>query len=227
MDALTDGRMDLPQLRALDLHARHLHPAAKRALEDAAVRWEPRSTRQQLAASLASEAIRLDPEHAVTLTEQGVADRDVQLRPSPLPGCRRLVADLPTDQAYAAWLALNGAARSARRGAAERGDVRTVSQLRADLFTAVFTGHDVTPSDGVGTDVPSPAELSRHVEIQVVVSADTLTGAHDLPASIPGVGPLDPQTARTLAERQPWRRLVADPATGTLLHRDPHTLPPP
>ena len=227
MDAVADGRMDLPQLRALDAHARHLPAGPRRALEAAAVRWAPRRTRQQLDAALAAEAIRLAPGHAGDLVEHGVAERDVQLRPSPLAGCRRLVADLPTDQAHAAWLALNGAARTARRTAHERGDERTVAQLRADLLTATLTGHDHATDDGVVTVVPSPAELSRHVEVQVVVAADTLTGHTDLPASIPGVGPLDPDTARTLATRQPWRRLIADPTTGTLQHIDPRTLPPP
>ncbi len=115
MDALADGRMDPSQLRALDAHARHLPTPAKRVLEAAAVRWAPRRTRQQLDAALAAEAIRLDPTHATDMVEHGVTERDVQLRTSPLAGCRRLVADLPTDQAHAAWLALNGAARTARR----------------------------------------------------------------------------------------------------------------
>ena len=127
MDALADGRMDLPQLRCLDAHARHLPPGPRRALEAAAVRWAPRRTRQQLDAALAAEAVRLDPAHATEMVEHGVSERDVQVRPSPLAGCRRLVADLPTDQAHAAWLALNGAARTARRGAKERGDERTLA----------------------------------------------------------------------------------------------------
>ena len=79
------------------------------------MRWAPRRTRQQLDAALAAEAVRLDPTHAADMVEHGVSERDVQLRTSPLAGCRRLVADLPTDQAHAAWLALNGAARTARR----------------------------------------------------------------------------------------------------------------
>jgi hypothetical protein len=229
MDALADGLIDLPQLRVLDAHARHLPPGPRRALEEAAVRWAPRRTRQQLDAALAAEAVRLDPAHAGEMVEHGIAERDVQSRPSPLAGCRRLVADLPTDQAHAAWLALNGAARTARRGATQRGDDRTLTQLRADLLTAVLTGQHTALGDHPGqqVDVPSPAELSRHVEVQVVVAADTLTGHNDLPASIPGVGPIDPDTARTLAARQPWRRLIADPETGTLQHLDPRTLPPP
>ncbi len=232
IDALADGRMDPSQLRALDSHTRHLPSGPRRRLEAAAVRWAPRQTRQQLEAALAGEAIRLAPGHASVLVERGVADRDVQLRRSPLAGCSRLVADLPTDQAQASWLALNGVARAGRRSGPARGDHRTLPQLRADTLTALLTGHPVPSGRGAAegeraTPVPTPRELSRHVEVHVVVSAATLAGSDELPASVPGVGPLDPETARRLAGHRPWRRLIADPTTGTLLHVDTRTVPAP
>ena len=75
--------------------------------------------------------------------------------------------------------------------------------------------------------MPTPAQLARLAEVQVVVSADTLTGASDLPAHIPGIGPVEVGTVRDLAARARWRRLVADPDTGTLVHADDRVLPPP
>ncbi len=60
-----------------------------------------------------------------------------------------------------------------------------------------------------------------------MVSAATLAGFDDLPASVPGVGPLDPVTARRLARHRPWRRLLADPETGTLLTVDTRRVSPP
>jgi hypothetical protein len=61
--------------------------------------------------------------------------------------------------------------------------------------------------------------------VQVVVAADTLTGESDLPAHLPAGGPIDPTTIRELAAKVPWRRLVAHPDTGVLLHRDSKLLP--
>ncbi len=160
MDALAEGRMDLPQLREVDSHTRHLPPGPRRQLEAAAVRWAPRQTRQQLEAAVAAEAIRLAPGHATAMVERGVEEREVQLRRSPLAGCSRLVADVPTDHAHASWQALNGVARAGRRNGAARGDGRTLSQPRADTFTAVLTGHDVPGTTRPATRGPATGVVS-------------------------------------------------------------------
>ena len=226
VDALAEGRMDLTQLRVLDQVVRDLPPAATAAVEGAAVRWAPRRTAQQLRADLAAEATRVDPDHARKAVERGVAERDVSCRPSPVPGCRRIVGDLPLVGAHAAWLGLNGAAKNAKTtGVRPDGTVedRTLGQLRADLFGALLTGQ----ADEHGLRIPTPEQLAALAEVQVVVAADTLTGASDVPAHIPGVGPVDVGTVRDLAGRARWRRLVADPHTGTLVHADDRVLPPP
>ena len=225
MDALLDGRMDLTQIKVLDQTMRDLSPDARKDLEDKAVRWAPRKTAAQLRGDLATEAQRLDPDHAATAVARGTGERDVSLRRSALPGCGRLVIDAAWLSTTASWVAINTAARNAKKagvrpdGSAED---RSLAQLRADITTALLTGQ----GDPLGGNVPTPAELSRLAELQVVVAADTLTGDNDLPAHLPGVGPLDGATARDLAGRTTWRRLVADPATGTLIHADRDTLPP-
>ena len=218
-DALADGRMDLTQLKILDAVVRDLPTASMAAVEAAAVRWAPRRTAQQLRHDLETEAQRLDPEHAARAAERGVAERDVSLRPSPLPGCKRLVADLPLVDGTAAWLAVNGAAcRAKDRGRREDGamEIRTRAQLRADALVALVTGQ----ADTNTCLVPSRDELAVLAEVQVVVAADTLLGTTDLPAHVPAVGPLDASSARRLAARTRWRRLVADSESGTLRHVD-------
>ncbi len=217
MDALADGRMDLTQLRILDGTVRGLPGGATRAVEDAAVRWAPRHTASQLRVYLVGEAMRVDPEHALRAVARGTDEREVQLQPSPLPGCRRLVADVSLVHATACWLALNGTARAPRRA----GDARSLPQLRADHLIVTLTGQ----STAADRSVPTAMELARHVEVQVVVAADTLSGRGQLPASVPGIGPLDPGTTRELARRSPWRRLVADSQTGSLLHADASVMP--
>ncbi|TNM54208.1 hypothetical protein FHN55_21980, partial [Streptomyces sp. NP160] len=44
---------------------------------------------------------------------------------------------------------------------------------------------------------------------------------------LPGIGRLTPHTTRAAVRAARWRRLVADPATGVLLHRSRWTLPAP
>jgi hypothetical protein len=127
--------------------------------------------------------------------------------------------DLPGTDAEAAWLAVNGSATAAKdRGVRGDGTVedRTLGQLRADAATGLLTGQ-ADPNDPAL--VPTPQQLRSLIEVQVVVSADTLTGAGDEPAQLPGAGPVDAEHAREIAEGVAWRRLVADPETGTLTVR--------
>lgn len=226
-DALADGRMDLTQLRVVDELTRELPATATAALDAYAARRVHRRTARQLHDDVEAEAQRLDPEHAARACAAGRAARDVALGRSPLPGCRRLALDLPGELAAAAWHAVNGGATAAKdRGVRPDGwaEARTVGQLRADLGVALLTGQ-ADPSSAFL--IPTPTELARLAEVQVVVAADTLTGASDLPATIPGVGPVDADHVRDLAGRTRMRRLVAEPGTGVLRSYGATTLSPP
>ncbi|RZT86282.1 hypothetical protein EV383_3174 [Pseudonocardia sediminis] len=63
--------------------------------------------------------------------------------------------------------------------------------------------------------------------IQVVVGLDTLTGTSQRPAELLGHGPIDADTARTLAADALWKRLTTDPLSGTLLDHGRTTYRPP
>ena len=68
------------------------------------------------------------------------------------------------------------------------------------------------------------------VNVQVVVSSDTLAGHCDSPGWVPGLGPITAGVARGLAKgpgRQRVRTLVADPETGALTNVAPALLPHP
>ena len=106
----------------------------------------------------------------------------------------------------AIWQRLTWLAKRARG----RHDKRTLDQVRADVFTAILLGFnkgDVWLSDG--RVVP--------VEVQVLVAASTLAGLDDLPAHLAGHGSIPADLARKLAEDAVLRRVVFDPADGTLL----------
>ncbi|HEX5533870.1 MAG TPA: hypothetical protein VFX33_09040 [Actinomycetales bacterium] len=220
MDALAEGRMIPGHLDVLDTVTRDTAASVTVALEAEAIRCAPTKTRQQLHAHLTSKAAEWDAGYATTAVQRGTSERNVQLRPSPLPGCHRIVADLPSMAAFATWHALNGIAKNTKAtGTRPDGSVedRGLPALRADAFTAILTGQ----ADRANPALLPPADmLTRLAHVQVVVAADTLTGQSDLPAHLPAGGPIEPTTIRELAAKVPWRRLVAHPDTGVLLHRD-------
>ncbi len=226
LDALAGGRLTAAQVEVLDQVAQDLPEGLRAKLEAEAIRCGPTKTRQQLHGHLASHAAQLDLSHVSRAVERGTGERNVQLRPSPLPGCHRLVADLPSMTAFGVWHALNGTAKrakAARSGQGGSDDERGIAALRADVLSALVTGQvDERDPDLV----PAREILTKLAEVQVVVAADTLTGDSDLPAHLPGGGPIDPQTVRELAVRVPWRRLVANPETGLLVHRDTRLMAP-
>lgn len=105
-------------------------------------------------------------------------------------------------------------------------DARTMDQLRADLFADMLltsaAGADPTRSD----DGPGLLGALR-AKVQVVVSALTLLGTDDGPASLIGRAPIDPDTARELAETtgSPLERILTEPVSGTVLQVDTYQRP--
>lgn len=157
---------------------------------------------EQAARAMASE---LDPASAVRRAAKAAGDRRVTLRPAP-DTMTYLTGLLPVAQGVAVWANLKQSAAAIKAA----GDDRTETQLMADLFVQRLTGQ------ARAGDVP--------VEIQLVMTPDTLVGASERPARI-GEHVVPAQTARDLA-RDPgaarWlRRIFTDPVTGTVTGSDP------
>ena len=235
-DALADGRMDLAQLRVTSAVLRDVpDEGVLGALQALAVQHAPGRSPQQLRVLLETElALRL-PEWWAARAAEGREQRRVRLGPSPVPGCRRITADLPLVDATAVSLVLRRVAAAARQSgfdAAGQEEERTLDQLCADAFTAILTGRgapggaalDPATGEPVTTTlppvtVPAPRDLAALAEVQVVVAADTLLGQSALPGHVPGVGAVDGDAVRTIAADARWRRLLVEPVSGTLLDR--------
>lgn len=116
-----------------------------------------------------------------------------------------LSAELPAEVASATYARLDRMARWARN----RGDERTMDQLRADqLAGCVLGGPDDRVDSGTGK-----AEIYVHVDLP------TLIGLADNPAHLAGHGPVPAAVARQIAEdpASTWRRVVTDPLDGSPL----------
>ncbi|MFN8125040.1 MAG: hypothetical protein U0R64_00805 [Candidatus Nanopelagicales bacterium] len=141
-------------------------------------------------------------------------------------GRARITADLPTATAarvfanltaWAAGLGHDGDGASV----GDRQEKRTLAQKRADVFAdlLLMTPNSVTDPAAGTTARPAGSEVA------LVISAAALLRLADDPAFLPGVGPLDAETARQLAADSRWRAWLTD-ASGTVVATSPTTYTP-
>lgn len=169
--------------------------------------------------------LRIDPALAEERRQRCLADRRVWITPAD-DGMAWLTALLPAADAMTIERAIDSAARTAKADATD-GDERTLEQLRADHLVWPFTQ---ALQHGVLTG-PSEVTLARHrghvPQINVTVAASTLMGLDDLPGELGGYGSITAETARGIASGGVWRRIVTDPASGTVLDVGTTTYQPP
>jgi hypothetical protein len=181
----------------------------------------------RLRSRLAMLAERL---HPTTITERHHRGRDTRCVRivTGQDGMSDLIATLPTVLAVGICDRLTQQARTivdARGNTNEIvTDERTTAQLRADILTDLLLTA-APEADPTRTD-DGPGTLGTiRARIQVIVPALTLLtpkGENLDPADLVGHGPLDADTARTLADTTtlPWDRVITHPITGAVLHTD-------
>jgi Domain of unknown function (DUF222) len=202
--ALADGRIGLfaaRQCAAATEAARALiGPNVDAALAEEAAQLLP----GQVKAAADARVAALDPDAAARRADQARARRDVWVMPRS-DGVAVLGATLPAEQALACWTALDDHARGRRAD----GDDRPIAQIMSDTLVERVTG-------------ANRAETPANVELQVVITDQTLLGASDQPATLAGYGPLPAETALKLsANARAWvRRLLTDPLTGSVADAD-------
>ncbi len=146
---------------------------------------------------------RTDPNTITARHAASVLDRNVQYQPA-RDGMAWLNTYLPAVDALAAYNRVTVTAMSLQGP----NETRTLTQLRADVFTDMLID-GVTPS-GLGVGV--------RAQVQVTVPVMTLLGHSKEPGSLEGYGPIDPDTARSLAGHAPsFIRLLTHPETGCVL----------
>jgi hypothetical protein len=121
----------------------------------------------------------LDPDGAVARRDRAVEERRVSLRPVS-DSMARLSCLVPLEQGVAAFAALDAHARRQRA----QGDERTHGQVMAD------TAIERTTGQAAAADVP--------VEIQLVMTDETLLAGGSTPAQMLGHGPVPAAVAREM-----------------------------
>jgi hypothetical protein len=219
-DALGTGTVDLRRVDAVldslpvggDPHRWDGVVAA--VLEDAP-RWSPPALRR-MTEKLVMAA---EPEQAEARCARARDDRGLELR-SMGDGMALLTALLPAPAAVNAFTVVDALAGTSRTA----GDTRDIHQRRADAFTSIFEAIATTGTLPHGTSLPR--KHGRRAEIQVTVAATTLLGLDELPGDLAGYGPIPAGMARAIAQDGTWRRLLTDPAAGTLVERGTATYEP-
>ena len=196
----------------------------ERILLDAA-RFETPPRLREIARVVAE---RLDPAALDEIQRRARADRQVRLVDRG-DGITRLLADLPTALAHAIHDRLTQMAHTiddhiedeaCESGSSTAADAaaatsRTLDQKRADVLAdLLLTGAPTAHGDG-------SALGAIRAQVQITVPVLTLADDGDEPALLSGSGPIDPETARTLAAGAPgWDRLMVHPRTGLPLGVD-------
>ncbi|MEO8105885.1 MAG: hypothetical protein ABI720_01080 [Actinomycetes bacterium] len=188
------GVIDAAKVRVI---TEELAPLKARALSTHdlavdAVDYAVSHTPTQTRAWLARRIVAIDER-----CRRATAERRVVLTPG-ADSMASIWAHLPGVQARQIFDTVDAVAR-----AAGSDDARTMDQRRADALIDLVTGRAEPP----------------RVDVQVVVSAETLAGTSESAAWVPAVGPISASQARDCAagDNAVWRRLLTDPDTGSLV----------
>jgi hypothetical protein len=216
--ALTAGEISYRHAQILVDHTAGLDGETRGQLEAVAL-----PSARNLTAAKFERKIRTLREHAnpETIRERhvrAVSDREVVFAPA-RDGMAWLSAYLPAADALGAFNRISELATNLQCP----GEERTLTQLRADVFRDLVIDGQVTDSQPGGDGQPGDAlsgNAGRGVTAKVFVTVPVLTllGREDLPATLDGYGPIDADTARSLAGHAPsFVRLLTHPETGAVL----------
>jgi hypothetical protein len=202
------GDLDWPRVALMADRTAVLPPDQAHAVETSVLPRVIGKTTGQTRRVVDRAVIEADPDAANKRHERARLDRDVRVRAAD-DGMATLTAMLCAEEAALAHASLTRLAENAPSD-----DPRTLGQRRADALMGLLGGE----SDGLSLSTSlSDLPASGKPLVQVVVAADTLTGADDRPADLVGFGPIPADVARRIAADASWQRILADPASGAVL----------
>jgi hypothetical protein len=157
----------------------------------------------------------VDPALLRERARRAVGDRQVRVT-GEADGMASLCGLLPAVQARTLDARLDGMA-----GQPCAHDPRTVAQRRADALAALSVGVqrlvcECGRDDCAGTVRVLDVSATPKLVVHVVVAAETLAGAADLPGALRRLGVVDPDTVRRLAQDATWAQLLT--LDGTPVH---------
>ncbi|GAB5080422.1 HNH endonuclease signature motif containing protein [Arthrobacter sp. AD-310] len=222
MDALSVGALSWQQARIFADETEALdHPAAAALVEHFLDPEAPNPARGcpaselvpgRLRAKVRSWRERHHPESIEKRHRKSAADRRVEYTPD-RDGMAWISAYLPAHNV----MAILNRTTAIARGLQNPEDPRTLTQLKADIFThqLLTTGAPPEPAAGLSpTGAPTP-----RADVLVTVPVFALLGLTDESAELDGYGPIPASMARELLAggADSFRRVLLDPRDGTPL----------
>lgn len=232
LEAQLAGRLDRYRARTITGTLTDLAPELRGDVEQQAITDSTQFAAGRFADHCEQLLLLADPDAAQHRADRALADRNVR-RHRGADGMGRFTADLPADKVLLTSAVLDAAAH--RIPADLRGG-RSIDQLRADIFTGIFTdlaetGHTdfryhiphtppaapAAPVAAETTDNPPPDNAypptvsppwSPCVALTVTIAASTLAGLDNDPARLAGHGWINADLARRLAESAGTIRLA-------------------
>jgi len=213
--ALLFGHIDIRRARVLVDETQHVTDAIAQTAIDKLIPEAPGLTTGQLRHRIAKLCVDADPEAAKRRYERSVADRRLELRPTCSGTADLLGLDLPPHVAASISRWIHKEAIKLKN----LGDDRSMDQLRADIYLDLLRRRH---RDGKITR----ADFGN---LDMKITAETLTGQSDESAEIAGFGPVIGAVARQVAENQEHvhrRWMLIDPDTnqpidGGVIRRKP------
>ncbi len=212
LEAMRSGVIDLRRARVIVDGTVHLDPGRASVVVDEVLPLAPRMTTGQLRALIRRLCIDIDPDDARSRYRSAVDERRVSAELTEDGTATLIGSDLPPDRVAAIMDRLTGIAQTLTGG----DEVRTIDQLRADVFLDLLEGGD---------------SYGRRGTIDIRVDLATLVNLEDRSAELGGFGPVVADIARQTAERfgPQWRYTLTDHAgdpvhTGTTRRRPNATL---
>lgn len=207
---LADGKISWSDTTAIITRTDYVHaelmPEVDAALADKITGWDCWS-RRRLINTIDTVIRKTDPEAAKERRTTADTDRRVTLSTQP-NGMARIDGKLT---APAAVLFDQRLTQMARAVCPE--DPRTLDQRRADAMAALGEGHTTLSCACTNTDCPNrtPEPATGRVVINLIATADTLTGTSEDPGYLDGYGVIDADQVRELADAGALLRPTAKP----------------
>lgn len=198
--AMLSGTISMPAARTIVAECQMLEPADRRTVDTDISLEAAELTPGQVRTAVRRRVLAADAKAAAKRSQQARARKRVSLLPRE-DSTAALYGLLPAEQAAACWTALDDHARAARAD----GDERSIDHIMCDTLVERITGQRQA------TDV--------RVEVGIVISAASLLGHDEAPATLGRYGAVPPELARRLADsRYAWsRRLLCDPVDGQVI----------